>query len=144
MLYCTLSLIEFPSWKVLCDSCGQPVVRKKTRMTDHSCWGKREKFKPNTARADSHGAAGSIQAWPRLLRSRSGDADEVAAAPAHPLADRVRLALTPYGAVLGCNRCSTSSTGFANGLHSAGSPSQGTRAVGSQSVAHKANLLSGS
>src|ERR1700751_4828402 len=30
------------------------------------------------------------------------------------------LALTPYGAVLGCNRCSTSSTGFANGLHSGG------------------------
>ena len=84
----------------------------------------------------------------RLGHDRSaraqGDADEVAAAPAHPLADRVRLALTPYGAVLGCNRCSTSSTGFANGLHSAGSPSQDTRAVGSQSVAHKANLLSGS
>src|SRR6516165_12058283 len=39
---------------------------------------------------------------------------------------------------------STSSTGFASGLHSAGSPSQDTRAAGSQSVAHKANLLSGS
>jgi hypothetical protein len=44
----------------------------------------------------------SIQAWPRPLGLRSGDADEVAVAPAHPLADRVRLALTPYGAVLGC------------------------------------------
>jgi hypothetical protein len=98
----------------------------------------------NTAQADSHGATRSIQAWPRPLGSRSGDADEAATAPAHPLVDRVRLALTPNGAVLGCNRCSTSSTGFANGLHSAGSPSQDTRAVGSQSVAHKANLLSGS
>jgi hypothetical protein len=102
------------------------------------------KFTSNTARADSHGAARSIQAWPRPLGLRSRDADEVAAAPAQPLADRVRLALTPYGAVLGCNRCSTSSRGFANGLHLAGSPSQDTRAVGSQSVAHKANLLSGS
>src|SRR5271167_4653805 len=119
------------------------VVRKKTEI-DHSRCGKREKFKPDTAQADSHGAARSIQAWPRPLGSRSGDADEAAAAPAHLLADRVRLALTPYGAVLGCNRCSTSSRGFANGLHSAGSPSQDTRAVGSQSVAHKANLLSGS
>src|SRR5271157_5827258 len=81
---------------------------------------------------------------PRPPGSRSGDADEAAAAQAHLLEDRARLALTPYGAVLGCNRCSTSSTGFANGLHSAGSPSQETRAVGSQSVAHKANLLSGS
>src|ERR1700751_2301541 len=112
-------------------------------MTDHSCWGKWEKFRPNTARADSHGAARSIQAWPRPLGSRLGDADDVAVAPAHPLTDRARLALTPYGAVLGCNRCSTSSTGFASGLHSAGSPSQDTRAAGSQSVAHKANLLSG-
>src|SRR6516165_11037166 len=92
-------------------------------MTDHSCWGKSEKFRPNTARADSHGAARSIQAWPRPLGSRLGDADDVAVAPAHPLADRARLALTPYGAVPGCNRCSTSSTGFASGLHSAGSPS---------------------
>src|SRR6516164_8364592 len=112
-------------------------------MIDHSRCGKREKFRPSTAQADSHGAARSIQAWPQPLGTRSGDADEAAAAPAHLLADRVRLALTPYGAVLGCNRCSTSSTGFANGLHSAGSPSQDTRAVGSQSVAHKANLLSG-
>jgi hypothetical protein len=31
------------------------------------------------------------------LGSRSGDAYEAAAAPAHLLADRVRLALTPYG-----------------------------------------------
>ena len=113
-------------------------------MIDHSRCGKREKFKADTAQAHSHGAARSIQACPRPLGSSSGDADEAAAAPAHLLADRVRLALTPYGAVLGCNRCSTSSTGFANGLHSAGSPSQDTRAVGSQSVAHKANLLSGS
>src|SRR5580692_6769438 len=113
-------------------------------MIDHSRCGKREKFKADTAQAHSHGAARSIQAWPRPLGSRSGNVDEAAAAPAHPLADRVRLALTPYGAVLGCNRCSTSSTGFANGLHSAGSPSQDTRAVGSQSVARKANLLSGS
>jgi hypothetical protein len=60
------------------------------------------------------------------------------------LADRARLALTPYGAVPGCNRCSTASTGFASGLHSAGSPSQDTRAAGSQSVAHKANSLSSS
>src|SRR5271165_2534204 len=113
-------------------------------MIDHSRCGEREKFKPNTARADSHGAARLIQAWPRPLGSRSVDADEAAAAPAHLSADRVRLALTPYGAVLGCNRCSTSSIGFANGLHSAGSPSQDTHAVGSQSGAHKANLLSGS
>src|SRR6516165_5633862 len=91
-------------------------------MTDHSCWGKSEKFRPNTARVGGHGAARSIQAWPRPLGSRLGDADDVAVAPAHPLADRARLALTPYGAVLGCNRCSTSSTGFASGLHSAGSP----------------------
>src|ERR1700736_1100669 len=102
------------------------------------------KFTSNTARADSHGATRSIQAWPRSPGSRTGDADEAAAAPARLLEDRVRLALTPYGTVLGCNRCSTSSTGLANGLHSAGSPSQDTRAVGSQSVAHKANLLSGS
>src|SRR6516165_9185303 len=67
-------------------------------MTDHSCWGKSEKFRPNTARADSHGAARSIQAWPRPLGSCLGDADDVAVAPAHPLADRARLALTPYGA----------------------------------------------
>ena len=113
-------------------------------MIDHSRCGKREKFKPNTAQADSHGAARSIQAWRGPLGSRSGDADEAAAAPAHLLEDRVRLALTPYGAVLGCKRCSTSSTGFANGLHSAESPSQDTRAAGSQSDAHKANLLSGS
>ena len=46
----------------------------------------------------SHGAARSIQAWPRPLGSRSRDTDEVAAAQVHPLADRVRLALTPYGA----------------------------------------------
>jgi len=105
--------------------------------------GKVRKIRPNTARADSHGAARSIQAWPRPLGLRLGDADDVAVAPAHPLADRARLALTPYGAVLGCNRCSTSSTGFASGLHSARSPSQDTRAAGSQSVAHKANLLSG-
>ena len=117
---------------------------QKTGVIDHSRCGKREKFKPNTAQADSHGAARSIQTWPRPLGSRSGDADEAAAAPAHLLADRVRLALTPDGAVLGCNRCSTSLTGFANGLHSAGSASQDTRAVGSQSVAHKANSLSGS
>jgi hypothetical protein len=66
-------------------------------MIDHSRFGEREKFKPNTARADSHGAARFIQAWPRPLGSRSGDADEAAAAPAHLLADRVGLALTPYG-----------------------------------------------
>jgi hypothetical protein len=78
----------------------------KTGMIDHSRCGEREKFKPNTARADSHGAARLKQAWPRPLGSRSGDADEAAAAPAHLLADRVRLALTPYGAVFGCNRCS--------------------------------------
>src|SRR5580700_10095895 len=102
-------------------------------MIDHSRCGKREKFKADTAQADSHGAARSIQAWPRPLGSRSGDADEAAAAPAHLLADRVRLALRPYGAVLGCNRRSTSSTGFADGLHSAESPSQDTHAVGSQS-----------
>ena len=98
---------------------------------------------PNTVQADSHGAARSIQALTRPLDSRLGDADDVAVAPAHPLADRARLALTPYGAVPACNRCSTSSTSFASGLHSAGSPSQDTRAAGSQSVAHKANLLSG-
>jgi len=44
------------------------------------------KITSNTARADSHGAARSIQAWPRPVGSRSGDADEVAAASAHPLA----------------------------------------------------------
>ena len=81
----------------------------------------------------------------RLGHNRSARAaDEAVGAPAHLLADRVRLALTPYGAVLGCNSCSRSSIAFANGLHSAGSPSQDTRALGSQSVAHKANLLSGS
>ena len=85
------------------------VVRKKTGMIDHTRCGEREKFKPNTARADSHGVARLIQAWPRPLGSRSGDGDEAAAA-------RARLAQRPYGAVLGCNRCSTSSTGFANGL----------------------------
>jgi len=66
-------------------------------MIDHSRCGKREKFKPNTAQADNHGAARLIQVWPGPLGSRSGDADEAAAAPAHLLADRVRLALTPDG-----------------------------------------------
>jgi hypothetical protein len=119
-----------------CSTNSARVVRKKREsLTTHV--GEVMKIHVETAQADSYGATRSIQAWPRPLGSRSGDADEAATAPAHPLVDRVRLALTPYGAVLGCNRCSTSSKGFANGLHSAGSPSQDTRAVGSQSVAPK-------
>src|SRR5208337_2181673 len=67
----------------------------KTGMIDHSRCGEREKFKPNPARADSHGAARLIQVWPRPLGSRSVDADEAAAAPAHLLADRVRISRRP-------------------------------------------------